>query len=121
MDNQNYNLNYENNYNVDPTPAPRQEQSRKPAITAMIIGLLGLTFGCIPLIGSIPGIVLSIIGLVKTKNLSNYPVPQTRGFIKGGKISSIIGLILSIVITVIYLVIIIAASSYSHSGYYRYY
>lgn len=118
MDNQNYNLNYENNYNCDPTPAPQQEQSRKPAIVAMIIGLLGLTFGCIPLIGGIPGIVLSIIGLVKTKNLRNYPVPQTRGFVKAGKICSIVGLILSIVISVIYIVIIIAASSYS--GYYYY-
>lgn len=117
MDNQNYNLNYENNYN--PAPAPAPEVSRKPAITAMVFGIVSLSVSCIPYVGGIIGIIFGILGLVKCGRMQNTPVPQTRGFLKAGKICSIIGIILSGIMLVVYLCVLIGIATYSSSyGYY---
>ena len=111
MDNQNYNLNYQANY----TPVPQTQQSKRPAINAMIIGLIALTLSCIPLFGCIPAIILAIVSLVKIGKLKELNIPMTYGFLKGGKISSIIALILAGIITLLYVFIIIeSVSSYSY-------
>jgi len=107
MDNQNYNLNYQANY----TPVPQTQQSKRPAINAMVLGLIALTLSCIPLFGSIPAIILAIVSLVKIGKLKEQNIPMTYGFLKGGKISSIIALILSALITIIYLIVIVAAAT----------
>ena len=109
MDNQNYDLNYEANYN--PAPAAQAEASKKPAITAMVFGILGLTFACIPYVGGILGIIFSIIGVVKCKKQQALNIPMTRGFIKAGKICSIIGIILSAIMFVVYLILLIAIAT----------
>ena len=111
MDNQNYNLNYQANYN----PAPQAQASKRPAINAMVLGLVALTLSCIPLFGSIPAIILAIVSLVKIGKLKEQNIPMTYGFLKGGKISSIIALILAGIITLLYVFIIIeSVSSYSY-------
>lgn len=118
MDNRNYNLNHESNYN--PAPAPTQEASRKPAITAMVFGIVSLSVSCIPYIGGIIGIIFGILSLVKCGRLQNEPVPQTRGFLKAGKICSIIGIILSGIMLIVWLCALIGMASYSSSYSYYY-
>lgn len=111
MDNQNFNLNYETSYN--PTPAaPQQKLSRKPAITAMVFGIVSLSVSCIPYIGGIIGLIFGILGMVKCGRLNNYPVPQTRGFLKAGKICSLCGIILSGIMMIVYLISLIAIATY---------
>jgi len=112
MDNQNYNLNYEANYNPNPAPAAQPNNSKKPAITAMVFGILSLSLGCIPYIGSIIGLVFGIIGNVKCKKQSELNVPQTYGFLKAGKICSLIGIILSALLTLLYLILLIMLLAY---------
>lgn len=100
MDNQNYNLNTEANY------TPDAQGSKKGSIVAMVLGLVSVTLSCIPLFGSIPAIILAIISLVQVKKQRALNIPQTYGFLKGGKISAVLGLIFGIIITVLYVALI---------------
>ena len=104
MDNQNYNLNYNANYN----PQPQQELSKKPAITAMVFGIVAMVLACFPFI-SIGGIVFGIIGRVKCNNESARNVPQTYGFLKSGRICAMVGIILGAVMTALYLILLAAS------------
>lgn len=105
MDNQNYDLNYNANYN----PVPQQDVSKKPAITAMILGIIASSLCWFPFV-SIAGLILGIIGRIKCVNERKRNVPQTHGFLLAGGICSMVGIIAGAIFVTLYLVLIIAGA-----------
>ena len=103
MDKQNYNLDYEVNYSV----TPKQEESKKPAITAMVFGIIASCVCWIPYI-SFVGIIFGILGRKRCVNERNRNVPQTHGFLLAGSICSKVGIIAGAIMTTIYLFLLIA-------------
>lgn len=72
-------------------------------LIGMILGILSIVFcwveaGIVGLVFAIPGLVLSIIGSNK--------VDKSKGMAKAGKITSILGLVFSLVIFTIFFIII---------------
>ena len=103
--------------------APMEDpQERAMSKSALIWGILGIAFASSFYL-SILGIIFSAIGLSKAKKYVAAGYPLT-GRAKVGRILSIIGLILAIVMTVIFviyiIVAVIAAAAYSSSYYYYY-
>lgn len=100
-------------YQQQPTyyaqPQPDAGVSGKPALT---FGILGIVFACFPWLISILGIIFSAIGLGKAKAFK-AAAGQLYGPAKVGKILATIGLIISIIMTVIFViaVIVIIANS----------
>ena len=94
---------------------------REMSKSTLIWGILGIAFGCSFYL-SFLGIIFGAIGLGKAKNYmaAGYPL---AGRAKTGRILALVGMILGIVLTVffvIWLIAVIAAASYTSSYYYYY-
>ncbi len=110
MDNMNNNVNVEPAYNATPA-APAQDNSMK----TMIFGILGLVFSELGILG----LIFSILGKKEAKKFE-AAFGQLTGKAKVGAILSKIGFILSIVMTVFWVIyflvcfiIGLAAASYA--------
>lgn len=109
-----------NNYNYE------QPQYQQPAVNApsptniLIFGIIGLALSCIPFL-NIAGIIISAMGMKKS-NAYVAAGGARSGQAIAGRILARIGLILSIISTVFYviyfIVIIVAALSFSSNSYY---
>lgn len=92
------------------TPEYPQGQPAAPqnglGTAALVLGILGV-IGCLPYIGSILGIVFGKMGMTK----ADQGLANNRGAAKAGFILGIIGLILAVIGTIIYIVVIAAAVS----------
>ena len=80
---------------AQPTPPQYQQGGSDPGTAPMVMGILSIVLALlIPVLGAIAGIVLGALGISKgSKVLKENP---ENGRAKGGKITGIIGLILSI-------------------------
>ncbi|MBE7064895.1 MAG: hypothetical protein E7384_03660 [Ruminococcaceae bacterium] len=103
---------------------PQEETNSKApgfglSIPGMILGILSTVFCCVfyvaPFFG-IPGLILSIISLVKGR-----AVKKTNGMAVVGLICSIVGILFSIGILVLFLLGITESAGYPNGGYYGYY
>ncbi len=92
------------------TPESTQGQPAAPqnglGTAALVLGILGI-IGCLPYIGSILGIVFGKMGM----NKADQGLATNGGAAKAGFILGIIGLILAVIGTIIYIVVIAAAVS----------
>ena len=71
-------------------------------ITSMIMGICSVSMGWYPFIFSIPCIVFGIVALVLANGCANAPA-KFAGMVKAGRITGIIGLILSSLMTLLFL------------------
>ena len=93
MSEYNYNQQYQPPY---PPPAPQNSSAgRGQAITSMVLGILSIcgSYTCIV------SLVLAIVGLVMSNKAA--ALGNTSAFCKAGRITSTIGLVLSIVAIVV--------------------
>jgi hypothetical protein len=92
------------------TPASSQGQPAAPqnglGTAALILGILGV-IGCLPYVGSILGIVLGKMGM----NKADQGLATNGGAAKAGFILGIIGIILAVIGTIIYIVVIVGAAA----------
>lgn len=107
---------YEPN-SYETTPATYQEPAapayfpKGKAITCMIMGITSVAIWWYPFIFSIPCIVFGIVALVLAGGCQDAP-EKFRGMVKAGRITGIIGLILSIIWTLLFLFLIAFAAAY---------
>ena len=105
----------DNNYQYDNNGQyPEQGQTLPNAVASMVLGICSLVFGC-----PVVGLVLAIIGLNKAKKAyainEQYPGYYTGvGFAKAGKITSIVGIVLGILL-ILYCIAVLALVFYTGS------
>ena len=91
------NYNYQNYYQ----PEPPKPEPRGRAIASMVMGILSIYFGFVP------GIVLSILAKkFAAPILAEFPETTSAKFAKAGHITATVGLIVSIISTVIIVIYI---------------
>lgn len=112
MDNNNYGYNnnygnYGNNFNNDYNNSNKApEQGKGKSIASMACGIASIVFSfCY----GIPGIILAIVSLCLQGSYKSMNNNTHNGFSKAGFICGLIGLILSILMTIIYTIIIVGA------------
>ena len=82
---------------------PKKLEPRGKAIASMVLGILSIYFGFIP------GIVMSILAKkFSAPILEEFPGTTSANFAKAGHITGKVGLIISIITTVIYSILIFA-------------
>jgi hypothetical protein len=104
---------------------PVQEQQMLPkSLAVMIIGIASIPFS---FVYGIPGLVLAIIALILAgsggRALEANPALYTPGSIsmrRAGKICGVIGLILSIIMTIVWAIIIFLIAGAATYGHYNY-
>ncbi len=86
---------------------------RKPgrAITSMVLGISSVSLWFYPFLTSIPCLIMGIIAVKLASNSDGQTDPKYNGFLKAGKITGVIGIILSAVYTVVMLFAVMAAVS----------
>ena len=120
------NTNYETpTYEVvaQPEPAPvHQYPPRGKMVTSMVMGIVSVSMWFYPFITSIPCIIFGIIALVLAGGCKGAP-QNFRGMLKAARITGTIGIIISVLYTLLYIVIIavLVAESSSPYSYYYYY
>lgn len=105
----------QNNYGGTYQQAPMQNNNANPynaepknsgiSITSFVLGLIGTIFGCcygLGLLTAIPGLITSIIALVKTKKSNG--MLKGKGFAIAGLILSIVGIIFAAYIITVLIV-----------------
>lgn len=92
----------DNAYATFDEPASQPYFPKGKAITCMIMGIVSVSIGWYPIIFSIPCIVFGIVALVLANGCANAPA-KFAGMIKAGRITGIIGLILSSLMTLLFL------------------
>lgn len=102
---------YENTPVTYEQPAAPAYFPKGKAITCMIMGIVSVSLWWYPFIFSIPCIVFGIVALVLAGGCANAP-EKFAGMIKAGRITGIIGLILSILWTLLFIFVFAAAFSY---------
>lgn len=87
------------------------EQNNSLSVISLVMGILGIVFA---FVFAPVGLVLSIVGLV----LANKAKAQfgTDGLNTGGKVLSIIGLILSIIMFIFWIIALVAAAAILSMG-----
>ncbi len=98
----------DNAYATFDEPAAQPYFPKGKAITCMIMGIVSVAIGWYPIIFSIPCIVFGIVALVLANGCANAPA-KFAGMIKAGRITGIIGLILSSLMTILFLGLIFAS------------
>lgn len=89
-------------------PAAQPYFPKGKAITCMIMGIVSVAIGWYPIIFSIPCMVFGIVALVLANGCAGAPA-KFAGMIKAGRITGIIGLILSSLMTILFLGLFFAA------------
>ena len=76
---------------------------RKPgaAITSMVLGICSVSLWFYPFITSIPCIIMGWVALRLAKNEEGQVDPRYNGFLKAGRITGTIGMIISILYSII--------------------
>jgi len=113
---------YSGNNDLIPTAYNHEQpvvNDKGKAITSMIFGICSVSLWWYPFIFSIPCIVFGIVALVLGNSCKYTVAPRFLPMIKAGKITGIIGLILSIVWTFLF-ILVIALSINASSSYYYY-
>ncbi len=87
------------------------------AITSMVLGICSLSMWFYPFISSIPCIIMGIVAVRLAKSAESRTDPKHFGFLKAGRITGIIGIIISVLYTLIMTLIIVNAAN---GNYYRY-
>ncbi len=84
---------------------------RKPgaAITSMVLGICSVSLWFYPYIMSIPSLIMGIVAVVLANREQGRTDPKYQGFLKAGRITGIIGIIVSVLWTIIFTFIIGAA------------
>ncbi len=98
----------DNAYATFDEPAAQPCFPKGKAITCMIMGIVSVAIGWYPIIFSIPCIVFGIVALVLANGCAGAPA-KFAGMIKAGRITGIIGLILSSLMTILFLGLIFAS------------
>lgn len=81
------------------------------AITSMVLGISSVSLWFYPFLTSIPCLIMGIIAVKLASNSDGQTDPKYNGFLKAGKITGIIGIIVSAVYTLIMLFAVMAAVS----------
>lgn len=81
----------------------RQPVNRKPgaAITSMVLGICSVSLWWYPFITSIPCLIMGIVAVVLARRESGRTDVRYQSFLKAGRITGIIGIIISILYTLI--------------------
>lgn len=87
------------------------EQSKKNGTVSMVLGIISCGCLFLSIFGWVASIVLGIIGLVKGIKARKVLVDPDRGKATAGFILSIIGLSLSALLTVLFLIVLIFAAT----------
>lgn len=98
----------------EPAPVYEAAPAEAPAGPGLVWGILGLAFGCTAIL-SFLGIIFSAIGIGKAKKYAKQGYPLT-GKNKVGSILSKIGLPVSIVVLVLFIIEIAAAAVLAVNG-----
>ena len=88
-------------------------------ITSMIMGICSVSMGWYPFIFSIPCIVFGIVALALSKQCAGAP-EKFNPMLKAARITGIIGLILSIISTIFWIVFIVLVANEASGSYYYY-
>jgi hypothetical protein len=81
-----------------PIPPKKQESSDGPAIASLVLGLVGLGIACVPVVGVLLGLIGIALGM-KGKESSRNP-----GIATAGIVLNVICLLLSLAVTLLFLV-----------------
>lgn len=86
---------------------------RKPgaAITSMVLGICSVSLWWYPFLTSIPCIIMGIIAISMANKEQGRTDPKFHGFLKAGRITGIIGVIIASLYTLIILFVIIGAAN----------
>ena len=76
------------------------------AITSMVLGICSVSLWFYPFITSIPCIIMGIAALRIANNEDGRTDPKYNGFLKAGRITGTIGVIVSILYTIIMAVVV---------------
>ena len=87
------------------------------AITAMVLGICSVSLCWYPIITSIPCLIMGIVAVVMAKKEQNRTEPRYFGFLKAARITGVIGIVLSILCTVVIGLLMLYAVSNSGGSY----
>lgn len=76
------------------------------AITSMVLGICSVSLWFYPFITSIPCIIMGFVALRIANNEDGRTDPKYNGFLKAGRITGTIGVIVSILYTIIMAVVV---------------
>ena len=103
-------MEYPNKEPLYEKPLDAHPNMRGKAITAMVFGICSVTFWFYPFLTSIPCIVFGILGISLGTSCIGYLSPNFDPMIKAARITGTIGLIISILYTLLFLILIFAAA-----------
>ena len=83
------------------------------AITSMVLGICSVSLWFYPFVTSIPCIIMGFIAIHLAKKEEGQVSPKCNGFLKAGRITGIIGVIISIVFTVLWTALIAFGIAYN--------
>ena len=98
----NYDKDDKDPYHSDQDSQSQQYGYHKPgrAITSMILGICSVSLWFYPFITSIPCMIMGFIAIRMANNADGRTDPKYTGFLKAGRITGIIGLIISALFTI---------------------
>lgn len=106
---------------AEPAPLPEKEKvSVRQPVKSMIFGLVALFLSDIPVWNLFLTPVFAIISLCMGGKFRKKHPDVGRGFLKAGKITSIVSLVMSVVVTIVFILAIGLISLGEANNYYYY-
>ena len=98
-----YNNDQNQNYGYPSSPAQpasyQRTDNRGKAITSMVLGIISICICWYPFITSIPCLIIGIVAVALSSSARQNLLPQHMGMATAGKVTGIIGIILSALMT----------------------